>query len=90
MLLTTCQALYSNEIASWYNKTLSHCFLFVAVINDLIEQGRLSGTIQGRQDKANFVPDIYSRTQNAWVDAFYQQNGYLGRYLCLIVLQLII
>ncbi|CAB4010178.1 E3 UFM1- ligase 1, partial [Paramuricea clavata] len=51
--------------------------LFYTVINDLIEQGRLSGTIQGRQDKANFVPDIYSRTQNAWVDAFYQQNGYL-------------
>jgi hypothetical protein len=52
---------------------------FLAVINDLIEQGRLSGAIQGRHDKANFVPDIYSRTQNAWVDAFYQQNGYLGR-----------
>lgn len=56
-------------------------FLFVAVISDLIEQGRLSGTIQGRQDKANFVPEVYSRTQNAWVDAFYQQNGYLGKYV---------
>jgi hypothetical protein len=60
------------------------------VINDLIEQGRLSGTIQGRQDKANFVPDIYSRTQNAWVDAFYQQNGYLGKFLCLYVVLLLI
>ncbi|XP_028393266.1 E3 UFM1-protein ligase 1 homolog [Dendronephthya gigantea] len=51
--------------------------LFNTVINDLIKQGRLSGTIQGRQDKANFIPDIYSKTQNDWVDAFYQQNGYL-------------
>lgn len=56
-------------------------FLFIAVINDLIEQGRLNGTIQGRQDKANFVPEVYSRTQNDWVDASYQQNGYLGRSL---------
>lgn len=51
--------------------------LFFSVISDLIGQGRLCGTIQGRQDKANFIPDVYSKTQNAWVDAFYRQNGYL-------------
>lgn len=58
-------------------------------MNDLLSQNRLCGTIQGRQDKASFIPDIYSRTQNAWVDAFYQQNGYFGKnassflmYLC--------
>lgn len=41
--------------------------------------GRLKGSVVGgRQDNAVYIPDIYSRTQNAWVDAFLQQNGYLG------------
>lgn len=41
--------------------------------------GRLAGTITGgRQDKATYVPDIYTKSQNDWVDAFYKQNGYLG------------
>lgn len=45
-----------------------------------MNSGRLRGSVVGgRQDKAVYIPDIYARTQNAWVDSFLQQNGYLGQ-----------
>ena len=25
-----------------------------------------------------YIPDIYTKAQNEWVDSFYRQNGYLG------------
>lgn len=50
-----------------------------AVLEELVESGRLKGTVVGgRQDKAVYIPDIYAKTQNTWVDSFLQQNGYLG------------
>lgn len=52
--------------------------LLYSVIEELVNTGRLKGTvIGGRQDKAVFIPDIYSKTQNNWVDSFFKQNGYL-------------
>lgn len=52
--------------------------LLYSVLEELVGTGRLRGTVVGgRQDKAVFVPDIYSKTQSAWVDSFYRQNGYL-------------
>lgn len=54
--------------------------LFPAVLEELVNNGRLKGSVVGgRQDKAVYIPDIYARTQNTWVDSFLQQNGYLGR-----------
>ncbi|ELR58873.1 E3 UFM1-protein ligase 1 [Bos mutus] len=48
------------------------------VLEELVNDGRLRGTVVGgRQDKAVFIPDIYSRTQSTWVDSFLRQNGYL-------------
>ncbi|XP_069462524.1 E3 UFM1-protein ligase 1 isoform X2 [Ambystoma mexicanum] len=52
--------------------------LLYSVLEELVNSGRLKGAVVGgRQDKAVFVPDIYSRTQSSWVDAFFRQNGYL-------------
>ncbi|GAB1288351.1 E3 UFM1-protein ligase 1 [Apodemus speciosus] len=52
--------------------------LLYSVLEDLVSTGRLRGAVVGgRQDKAVFVPDIYSKTQSAWVDSFFRQNGYL-------------
>ncbi|NXY59738.1 UFL1 ligase, partial [Callaeas wilsoni] len=52
--------------------------LLYSLLEELVNAGRLKGTVVGgRQDKAVFVPDIYSRTQNNWVDSFFKQNGYL-------------
>uniref|UniRef100_A0A667ZHR4 E3 UFM1-protein ligase 1 n=1 Tax=Myripristis murdjan TaxID=586833 RepID=A0A667ZHR4_9TELE len=52
--------------------------LLYSVLEELVNTGRLKGTVVGgRQDKAVYIPDIYSKTQNTWVDSFLQQNGYL-------------
>ncbi|XP_054826044.1 E3 UFM1-protein ligase 1 isoform X2 [Eublepharis macularius] len=52
--------------------------LLYSVLEDLVNSGRLKGTVVGgRQDKAVFIPDIYSKTQSKWVDSFFKQNGYL-------------
>ncbi|XP_002746881.1 E3 UFM1-protein ligase 1 [Callithrix jacchus] len=52
--------------------------LLYSVLEELVNSGRLRGTVVGgRQDKAVFIPDIYSRTQSTWVDSFFRQNGYL-------------
>ncbi|KAM9420365.1 E3 UFM1-protein ligase 1-like isoform 2-T2 [Salvelinus alpinus] len=52
--------------------------LLYSVLEELVNTGRLKGTVVGgRQDKAVYIPDIYSKTQNAWVDSFLKQNGYL-------------
>ncbi|XP_028997277.1 E3 UFM1-protein ligase 1 [Betta splendens] len=52
--------------------------LLYSVLEELVNKRRLKGSVVGgRQDKAVYIPDIYSKTQNAWVDSFLQQNGYL-------------
>ncbi|XP_042359746.1 E3 UFM1-protein ligase 1 [Plectropomus leopardus] len=52
--------------------------LLYSVLEEFVNTGRLKGSVVGgRQDKAVYIPDIYSKTQNAWVDSFLQQNGYL-------------
>ncbi|XP_038582929.1 E3 UFM1-protein ligase 1 [Micropterus salmoides] len=52
--------------------------LLYSVLEELVNSGRLKGSVVGgRQDKAVYIPDIYAKTQNAWVDSFLQQNGYL-------------
>ncbi|XP_038048122.1 E3 UFM1-protein ligase 1-like isoform X2 [Patiria miniata] len=52
--------------------------LFFGCLQKLVDKGRLNGSIiGGRQDKAVYVPDLYAKTQNEWVDSFHAQNGYL-------------
>ncbi|TNM94634.1 hypothetical protein fugu_017393 [Takifugu bimaculatus] len=52
--------------------------LFYSVLEELVISGRLKGNVVGgRQDKAVYIPDIYTKTQNTWVDSFLHQNGYL-------------
>ena len=52
------------------------------VLEELVHSGRLAGGISGgRQDQAQYIPDIYVRSQNEWVNNFYKQNGYLGVWL---------
>ncbi|XP_071532971.1 E3 UFM1-protein ligase 1 [Panulirus ornatus] len=53
--------------------------LFFSVTEKLIAMDRVPGVlIGGRQvHRATYIPNIYSRTQNEWVDNFLKQNGYL-------------
>ncbi|XP_054715916.1 E3 UFM1-protein ligase 1-like [Uloborus diversus] len=52
--------------------------LFYHVAEDLIKEGRLAASISGgRSERSIFLPDVYAKSQNEWVDSFYNQNGYL-------------
>uniref|UniRef100_A0A3B3QXE1 E3 UFM1-protein ligase 1 n=1 Tax=Paramormyrops kingsleyae TaxID=1676925 RepID=A0A3B3QXE1_9TELE len=52
--------------------------LLYSVLEELVNSSRLRGSVVGgRQDKAVFIPDIYSKTQSSWVDSFLEQNRYL-------------
>ncbi|XP_064489093.1 E3 UFM1-protein ligase 1-like [Ornithodoros turicata] len=52
--------------------------LLYGIVDDMIKNGRLAGTlVGGRSERTSYIPDIYSRSQNSWVDSCYQQNGYL-------------
>ncbi len=64
-------------------KKLSPWFFIPAILEELVADGRLKGSLSGgRQDKAQYVPDIYTSSQNEWVDNFFSQNGYLGLWAC--------
>ncbi|XP_062345876.1 E3 UFM1-protein ligase 1 isoform X1 [Cinclus cinclus] len=67
-----------TPVSSLINRYGFQEHLLYSLLEELVNAGRLKGTVVGgRQDKAVFVPDIYSRTQNKWVDSFFKQNGYL-------------
>ncbi|XP_064606518.1 E3 UFM1-protein ligase 1-like [Liolophura sinensis] len=52
--------------------------LFHSVLEELVSSKRLAGSVSGgRQEKATYIPDIYTKSQNNWIDSFYKQNGYL-------------
>ncbi|KAK8399047.1 hypothetical protein O3P69_004257 [Scylla paramamosain] len=53
--------------------------LFFSVAEKLILSGRVPGVLSGGRQvhRAMYIPSIYSRTQNEWVDNFLKQNGYL-------------
>lgn len=45
-----------------------------------METKQVPGVITGKQQGGSsmYVPAIYSKSQNDWVNSFYKQNGYLG------------
>ncbi|KAK2846306.1 hypothetical protein Q7C36_011160 [Tachysurus vachellii] len=52
--------------------------LLYSLLEELVNSGRVRGSIVGgRQDKAVFVPDVYCRAQNAWIESFLTHNSYL-------------
>ena len=58
------------------------CVFLAAILEELVASGRLAGSLTGgRHDKAMYIPDVYVKAQNDWVDNFYRQNGYLGKYI---------
>nr|XP_022294660.1 E3 UFM1-protein ligase 1-like isoform X1 [Crassostrea virginica] len=51
--------------------------LFFSILDELVHTGKIKGSLIGRQEKMVYIPDIYTKAQNEWVDSFYRQNGYL-------------
>lgn len=53
-------------------------FYVSALIESLQERRELSGCVSGKQSSNSlYVPAIYSKNQNDYVDNFYKQNGYI-------------
>ena len=47
--------------------------LFTPIVDGLIKDGRIDATIENRL----FIPAIYAREQNEWIDKFYTANSYI-------------
>ncbi|CAG9858858.1 unnamed protein product [Phyllotreta striolata] len=62
-----------TPIASILNNTNISEKLFFS----LFDQAALYGTLTGRMTGAQYIPNVYARSQNEWVNHFYKQNGYL-------------
>jgi len=54
-----------------------HERLFQSELDKLIADGKLAGKVQGRMDRAEFVPHIQQRTQDKWIQSFFRENGYV-------------
>ncbi|XP_046474910.1 E3 UFM1-protein ligase 1 homolog [Neodiprion pinetum] len=52
--------------------------IFSSILDNLQEMRQVPGVVTGKQGgNGIYVPSIYSKSQNDWVDNFYKQNGYL-------------
>ena len=52
--------------------------IFFSVLESLQEMKEVPGVVAGKQGTNSlYVPTIYSKSQNEWVENFYKQNGYL-------------
>nr|CAD7414057.1 unnamed protein product [Timema poppensis] len=55
-----------------------HVLCFSAIIDSLMHGKQVPGVVTGKQAGSSiYVPAIYSKSQNDWVNGFYRQNGYL-------------
>lgn len=52
--------------------------IFFSILDSLQETKEIPGVIAGKQaGNSLYVPTIYSKSQNEWVENFYKQNNYL-------------
>lgn len=54
--------------------------IYVAILDGLQEIKQVPGVVTGKQGgNSVYIPTVYSKSQNDWVENFYKQNGYLGK-----------
>jgi len=51
--------------------------LFYTILEELIVSGQINGAIQGRTERAVFVPAVFSHARQQWIESFYSQNGFI-------------
>ncbi|XP_012221888.1 E3 UFM1-protein ligase 1 homolog [Linepithema humile] len=52
--------------------------IFFSILDSLQEVKQVPGVVTGKQGgNSIYIPTIYSKSQNEWVENFYKQNGYL-------------
>lgn len=61
------------------------CLYFAAIVEELLKSHRISGTLIGQKEKGIYHPENYVKTQNKWVEDFYNQNDYLGELIIKII-----
>lgn len=47
--------------------------IFLPIVESLIKEGRIDASVENRQ----FIPSIYAREQNDYINKFYQSNSYI-------------
>jgi len=72
-------ALQPISVAMLLNQCRVEERLFYSIISNLTEMKQVPGVITGKQQGGSsmYIPAIYSKSQNDWVNTFYKQNGYL-------------
>ncbi|GAB6026288.1 hypothetical protein CHUAL_012495 [Chamberlinius hualienensis] len=75
-LLATTKPTHVNVIINRYGL---HERIFFTVLDDLLSSSQLNGQLSGGKSEKTgvFIPDIYAKAQNEWVDSFLKQNHYL-------------
>ncbi|KAJ8921680.1 hypothetical protein NQ315_010589 [Exocentrus adspersus] len=56
---------------------LSHIGMSEKLFFSLFDQTSMFGSLTGRMAGAQYIPNVYARSQSEWVNNFYKQNGYL-------------
>ncbi|XP_043593516.1 E3 UFM1-protein ligase 1 homolog [Bombus pyrosoma] len=52
--------------------------IFFSILDNLQEMKQIPGVVAGKQGTNSlYIPTIYSKSQNEWLNNFYKQNGYL-------------
>ncbi|XP_077276531.1 UFM1 specific ligase 1 [Temnothorax americanus] len=52
--------------------------IFFPILDSLQEVKQVPGVVTGKQSgNSIYIPTVYSKSQNEWVENFYKQNGYL-------------
>lgn len=54
-----------------------HDRLFYSVVEELIQNGQVNGTLQGHSERAFYIPTVFSQARQLWVDSFYQNNNFI-------------
>lgn len=79
---SSCSAIHPPSNLSFYQCIIDVCVSPLGIVDELIRSKRLAGSIVGGyHERGQYVPEIYTRSQNEWVDSFYRQNGYLGWWI---------
>lgn len=74
IMATTCPISMANILS----QSGVHERMFSSVVDSLIETKQFPGILTGNMTgNGLYVPKIYSKAQNDWVNNFYKQNGYL-------------
>lgn len=56
---------------------LAHVDVTEKLFFTLFDQSSMYGSLTSRQPGAQYIPNVYARSQHEWVHNFYKQNGYL-------------